>query len=93
MEVVITEAMMELFSLQILLQSSPSKNVCGVSWLVYPGFVRSLHKKMKFYIKDFFSKYEQIRRKLLIWSHLLKKPLMENFVFCATSLYFEVPLS
>ena len=38
---------------------------------------------MKFSIKDFFSKYDQIRRKLRIWSHLLKKSLMENFIFCA----------
>ena len=40
-------------------------------------------QKMKFSIKDFFSKWEQIRRKLRIWSHLLKKSLMENFIFCA----------
>ena len=40
-------------------------------------------QKMKFSIKDFFSKCDQIRRKLQIWSHLLKKSLMENFVFCA----------
>ena len=40
-------------------------------------------QKMKFSIKEFFSKFDQIRRKLLIWSHLLKKPLMENFIFCA----------
>ena len=38
---------------------------------------------MKFSNKDFFSKCDQIRKKLRIWSHLLKKPLMENFVFCA----------
>ena len=37
---------------------------------------------MKFSIKDFFSKFDQIRRKLRIWSHLLKKSLMENFIFC-----------
>ena len=37
--------------------------------------------KMKFSIKDFFPKCGQIRRKLRIWSHLLKKSLMENFVF------------
>ena len=45
--------------------------------------VNALHKKMKFSIKDFFSKCEQIRRKLRIWSHLLKKSLMDNFIFCA----------
>ena len=40
-------------------------------------------QKMKFSIKGFFSKCEQIREKLRIWSHLLKKSLMENFIFCA----------
>ena len=40
---------------------------------------------MKFFIKDFFSKCEQIRRKLRIWSHLLKKSLMESFIFCAVN--------
>ena len=38
---------------------------------------------MKFFIKDFFSKCDQIRRKLRIWSHLLKKASMENFIFGA----------
>ena len=38
--------------------------------------------KMKFIIKDFFSKCEEIRRKLRIWSHLLKTSLTENFIFC-----------
>ena len=38
-------------------------------------------QKMKFSIKDFFSKCDQIRSKLRIWSHLLRKPLMENFIF------------
>ena len=38
---------------------------------------------MKFSIKDFSSIYDQIRRFLGIWSHLLKKSLMENFIFYA----------
>ena len=37
----------------------------------------------KFSFKDFFSKCEQILRKLRILSHLLKKSLKENFIFCA----------
>ena len=41
--------------------------------------------KMKFSVKDFFSKCDQIWRKLRIWSHLLKKSSMENFIFCAVS--------
>ena len=40
-------------------------------------------QKMKFSIEDFFSKWDQIRKNLRIWSHLLKKSLMENFIFCA----------
>ena len=43
---------------------------------------------MKFSIKDFFSKCEQIRRKLVpqeICSHLLNKSLMENFIFYAVT--------
>ena len=38
---------------------------------------------MKFSIKDFFCKCDQIRSYLQIWSHLLKKSLMGNFIFCA----------
>ena len=37
-------------------------------------------QKMKFSIKVFFSKCNQIRRKLRILSHLLKKFSTENFV-------------
>ena len=44
---------------------------------------RDTAQKMKFSIKDLFSKCGQIRRKLRIWLHLLKKSLMENFIFCA----------
>ena len=43
-------------------------------------------QKTKFYIKHFFSKCEQIRSFLRIWSFgLLKKSLMENFIFCAVT--------
>ena len=33
------------------------------------------------FLKDFFRKCDQIRSFLWIWSHLLKKTLMENFIF------------
>ena len=47
----------------------------------------STAQKMKFSIKDFFSKCDQIRRNLQIWSHLLKISLMKNFIFlCSVSL-------
>ena len=51
---------------------------------------------MKFYTKDFFSKCDQICRKLWIWklSHLLRKCLMKNCsaVWCsATLLQWRLP--
>ena len=42
--------------------------------------------KMKFYIKDFSSKCDQIHIFLWIWSYLLEKAFMENFIFCAVSI-------
>ena len=46
-----------------------------------PCLIYNTAQKMKFSINDFFSKCDQIRRKPWIWSHLLKKSLMENFLF------------
>ena len=47
--------------------------------LSFPSTVR----KMKFSMKDFFSKCSQIHRKLWIWSNLLKEFLMGNFISCS----------
>ena len=44
-------------------------------------------QKIKFSIEDFFSKCDQIRRNLRIWSHLLKKSVMESFIFCALEIF------
>ena len=41
---------------------------------------------MKYSIKDFFSKFDHIPRKLQIWSHLLQKSLMEIVILCALSI-------
>ena len=46
------------------------------------AWIADTAQKMKFSIKEFFSKCDQICRKLWIWSRLLKKSLMENFIFC-----------
>ena len=37
---------------------------------------------MKFLIKDVFSKCDQSRSVLRIWSDLLKKSFMKNFIYC-----------
>ena len=42
-------------------------------------------QNMMFPMRGFFSKYGQIHSFLPIWSHILKKSLMENFIFCAVS--------
>ena len=53
--------------------------------------IKSTAQKMKFSIKDFFSKYDnQICKKLRIWSHLLKKSFMENFIFCVVLYTFKL---
>ena len=49
-------------------------------------------KKIKFSIKDFFNKCGQVRRKLWIWSYLLKKSLMENFIFCRVEDQTLIPI-
>ena len=64
---------------------SHHQNECLVkvwSFFAYP--LQALHKK--FSMKDSFSKCDQICRKLRIWSHLLKKSFMENFIFCAAKI-------
>ena len=45
--------------------------------------IRRFSQKMKFSIKDFFTKCGQIRRRVWIWSHSLKKSQIENFIFYA----------
>ena len=54
-------------------------------------FIDSTAQKMKFSIEDFFSKCDQTCSLLRIWSHLLEKSLMENFIFCVGKL--ECPQS
>ena len=44
-------------------------------------------QKMKFSITDFLNKCDQKRWKLRIWSHLLKKYVMENLIFCTVSVF------
>ena len=50
----------------------------------YKGINSPYHcTKIKFSIEDFFSKCDRIGSFLWIWSHLLKRSLKQNFIFCA----------
>ena len=64
-----------------LLYACFSVNFTKLSELLFCG--KSTAQKMKFSITDFSSKCNQIRSFMGIWSHLLKKFVMENFIFCA----------
>ena len=54
----------------------------GTSW-IYTA------QKIKFSIENFFSKFDQMRRKLRITSHLLKKPLLEKLYFLCSAISEE----
>ena len=56
----------------------------------YDAVTKPLGKK--FSIKAFFSKYDKIQSFLWIWSHILKKFLMENFTFCGVILNMNLLL-
>ena len=47
-------------------------------------------KVLLYSIKDFFSKCDKIRSFLWIWSHLLEKFLMGNFIFCAVNVITNI---
>ena len=65
---------------QTLSSSSPSSSPSAKIIL------QNTAQKIKFSIKDFSSKWDQILSFLRVWSHLLKKSLMENFKFCAVKI-------
>ena len=53
-------------------------------WTAAVNMLLYLHKKIKFSTVVFHSsKCDQIHSSLRIWSHLLKKSLMESFIFSA----------
>ena len=67
----------------------------GLKSLNFVGNLCSLHaaQKMKFSVKDFFSKCDKIRRKLRIWSHLMKKSLIRKLYFlCSYTLEMILPM-
>ena len=57
------------------------RNFLTLSWRRSLLYRNHTAQKMKFSIKDFFSKCDQILSFLRMWSHLLKKSLMETSIF------------
>ena len=72
-----TSVMKELMNIEWIFVFEENCSVLEIFRLSYTP------QKIKFFIKEFFSKCDQIRRKMQIWSHFLKKSLTENFIFCA----------
>ena len=72
------------FSPDIIVNNS---NIAFIFVVVHgrKGYV-TLHKNWSFSMKDFSSKCDQIRSFLRIWSHLLDKSLMGNFIFSPVSI-------
>ena len=58
---------------------------CVLILIMTLKLLKLIAQTVKFFIKDFFSKCALIRSFLRIWSHLLKKSLMGNFIFCAVN--------
>ena len=54
-----------------------------------PGNKHCIAQTMKFSVKDLFSKYEQIPSFLRLYSHVLKKSLKENFIFCSVTFVLQ----
>ena len=54
-----------------------NEQIAPLSWSL------SMAQKMKFCIRDFYNKCNQVNNFTRIWSHLPKKSLMENFIFSA----------
>ena len=52
---------------------------------IFRIFLQATAQIKNFSIKEFLNKSNQIRSFLRIWSYLLKKSLMENFIFCAVT--------
>ena len=71
--------------LQFLLSNRNNKQESQSQLIIISKVSNTLYtaQKMKFSTKDFFIKCDQIRSFLRIWSDLLEKSLIENFIFCA----------
>ena len=73
--------------IKMLKGRGPRVDLYGNSAIIPPDSLKEspifTAQKVKFSMKGYLSKCDQIRSFLRIWSHLLKKSLMENFTFCS----------
>ena len=74
-----------ILDISILSGLSQYKLICFFATIHHLLMISVTAQKVKFSIKGFFSKCDQVRSCLRIWSHLLKKSWMENFIFWAVS--------
>ena len=64
---------------------STQENFGEISFYVGIEIKQNHCTKMKYSIKNFFSKCYQIHSFLRIWSHLLKRSSVENYMLCAVN--------
>ena len=77
-----------MFSIDVYL-----KTVAHFFQLIYTSEIIATCTVLKFCIKNIFSKCDKNCSFLQIWSHLLKKFLIENFIFCAVLRIFWILLT
>ena len=81
-----------ILDISILSGLSQYKLICFFATIHHLLMISVTAQKVKFSIKGFFSKCDQIRSFLWIWSHLLTKSLMINFTFCAVIIFGKIEL-
>ena len=72
----------DIFRATVILNNLANRLFFSAS-VTHHGLYNTLHKKWSFPLRISSSKCDQIRSFLWIWSHLMKKSLMENFIFCS----------
>ena len=78
-----TEHRSEISLLRILSHKClKSFDLISLFYYTLPYCYANTAQKIKISIQDFFHKYDQIRSYSRTWSHLLKKSLIEKFIFC-----------
>ena len=75
-----------LWKIKLQSRSNKVEGFCMIDLFYFHEIITTNAQKIKFSIKDFLSKCDQISNFLWIWSHLMKKSLMEIFIFMQCTL-------